>query len=964
MLTSIELSAHEKAVLTGLAACGKHGEGRTLIEVIDDVDLWSAPFRSLQPIAPTETFERVARLAPTVVCAVAAEIGFSFQGVGTVFWGAFDTALGIKTGPHDRQAVGARFLQIADKYGLSRPSESAFSQHFSIMSWPLANALLPVDLVAPVGRLLARGPAQALPAKGRAPDLDALRAWASAVEGARLTDWLRIEEPALRVLVALATDNRETALSTRSYERIASSIRSQPEAISAIRSAQARRAAPRSRGQAGADRGRLNLSVEAGNNGMYVTWTPLAPAIFDDARATARAAGWRPALWGAGPRLHPDAALSAGPLRVVLEAPPRQDQHAYPDAALVFGEASDAAVALASRTINWEGCIIFDPDSARTRAEQRLEPLVGDQGCAWLAVSPDFPSLEGLLEVGTVCGYRIMEADLGSESDRGVLIAAGLLDAKPRMRIARHPIDAMIASRGAISPFRPFLVMNGRTGMDAGGEVRTLSTGTYTVTLDGSEGADWIRIEPMQVNAAPAVEFECLERDMAFDALMAKRIQIRIESRIPLTNVCCRAELDVNGTCIASSSEVFASVPATVMGASKLLRPIYEETVRDCLLAAGRGVLTLSVGKSAAVRIELERPAASVEWNGTNPSLVDDLREHRLSSALASAPHQFADVASVVAPAHGASASGIIMAGNRVAHPLLVLASTSIGLGDLTARFGEDAGSRLLFDGGGGVAEIARARVAWGRGRCDTLLAVGARARVVAQFEGVMALALCGAEWRRREEAGATSASDPYIALWQTALACGLATVPDEATPSEVAVFADCFAKQLRLRDPDWPTSGVEPIEGAMDDALNAAFEEALAVLNGKGLLMSTDADDFDFGSPHENWSAASNHTINMVGRGDLVELMAPSEGARVLRLRSYAGTGLAELADGLSDWTRRFALPRGRLTRETAVNALQLWLSPGACGDADDAVRVSARDPFVARAIRYAALRLLPFLH
>jgi hypothetical protein len=651
-------------------------------------------------------------------------------------------------------------------------------------------------------------------------------------------------------------------------------------------------------------------------------------------------------------------------LRVVLEALPRQDQHAYPDAASVFGEASDAAVALASRTIDWSSCIIFDPDSARTKAEQRFEPLVGDQGCVWLAVSPDFPSLEGLLKLGTACGYRIMEADLGSEGDRGVLIAAGLLDAKPRMRIARHPIDAMIASRGTVSPSHPFLVMNGRSGMDARGEVRMLSTGAHTVTLEGSEGADRIRIEPTQVHAAAAVELECLERDMAFDALMAKRIHVRIESRIPLTNVCCRAELEVEGRCIASSSEVFASVPATIMGESKLLRPIYKDAVRDHLLTAGRGALTVSVGKSAVLRIELERPPALVEWNGTNPSLVGDAAEHRLSSALASAPHRFADVASVVAPANGASASGILISGNRVAHPLLVLTSPSISLGDLTAHFGQNAGSRLLFDGGSGVTEIARARVAWGRGRCDSLLAFGARARVVAQFERVLTLALCGADWHCREEAGATSASDPHIALWQTALTRGLVTVPDEATPSEVAVFADCFVKQLRLRDPDWPTPGAEPMEGAMDDALNAAFEEALAALHEKGSLLSTDADDFDFGSPHESWSAASNHAINIVGRGDLVELMAPSEGARALLLRSYAGADLAELADGLSDWTRRFALARGRLTRESAVNALQLWLSPGACGDADDAVRVSARDPFVARAIRYAALRLAPFLH
>jgi len=43
----------------------------------------------------------------------------------------------------------------------------------------------------------------------------------------------------------------------------------------------------------------------------------------------------------------------------------------------------------------------------------------------------------------------------------------------------------------------------------------------------------------------------------------------------------------------------------------------------------------------------------------------------------------------------------------------------------------------------------------------------------------------------------------------------------------------------------------------------------------------------------------------------------------------------------------------------EAAAGALQLWVSPAACDDVDAAVHILVNDPFVARATRYAALRL-----
>src|SRR5262249_8206246 len=149
---------------------------------------------------------------PLLICAIASEIGFRFEGVGTIFWARFDEVIGGSTTLVQRQCIAEGFCAEASRFGLSRPSQSPFIEHFSIIAWPIANALMPSDLVGPVMRLLARAPVGALPGPGRSTNFASLRAWASAAEGARLADWLRLEAPAARVLTALLTENRGNTL--------------------------------------------------------------------------------------------------------------------------------------------------------------------------------------------------------------------------------------------------------------------------------------------------------------------------------------------------------------------------------------------------------------------------------------------------------------------------------------------------------------------------------------------------------------------------------------------------------------------------------------------------------------------------------------------------------------------------------------------------------------------------------
>jgi hypothetical protein len=171
--------------------------------------------------------------------------------------------------------------------------------------------------------------------------------------------------------------------------------------------------------------------------------------------------------------------------------------------------------------------------------------------------------------------------------------------------------------------------------------------------------------------------------------------------------------------------------------------------------------------------------------------------------------------------------------------------------------------------------------------------------------------------------------------------------------------FASAFRRHALLFDPEWPHARTVPADAAMDDALNAGFSDAVAALHDQGRLLQVDEDDCDFGNVAEDWQSAATEAMRLVQRQPLVKLLAPSRGGIRLAERTYRDVDVAELAEDVAAWTKSWALPRGHLNSESAARALLLWVSPAACDEVDAAVRVLAADPFVARATRYAALRL-----
>jgi hypothetical protein len=81
----------------------------------------------------------------------AAESGYGY--VGGEYWQTFadETPRWDEVG--DRDWIGYQFKKFADEYGGLRPS-GAFARHFSIISWPIVHAVLPVYLQRNLAQLL------------------------------------------------------------------------------------------------------------------------------------------------------------------------------------------------------------------------------------------------------------------------------------------------------------------------------------------------------------------------------------------------------------------------------------------------------------------------------------------------------------------------------------------------------------------------------------------------------------------------------------------------------------------------------------------------------------------------------------------------------------------------------------------------------------------------------------------
>src|ERR1700733_14850983 len=124
MLGLGEVDALERQLRAAIVALNKKGLlNVTLIEAIDEAVLWVGSFEDLTPFVSGANLDNLLTRVPAVICAIAAEIGFRFEGVGTQYWAKLSDALGVPITMQQRGGRGDAFDVLAAKYKISRPSE-------------------------------------------------------------------------------------------------------------------------------------------------------------------------------------------------------------------------------------------------------------------------------------------------------------------------------------------------------------------------------------------------------------------------------------------------------------------------------------------------------------------------------------------------------------------------------------------------------------------------------------------------------------------------------------------------------------------------------------------------------------------------------------------------------------------------------------------------------------------------
>lgn len=80
---------------------------------------------------------------------VATEVGYQYQGNGKEFWPHLEKAFGLKISLayNDERAQIREWFEAAHKcFKIAKPLKTAWSEHRSIIAWPITNAILPLDI--------------------------------------------------------------------------------------------------------------------------------------------------------------------------------------------------------------------------------------------------------------------------------------------------------------------------------------------------------------------------------------------------------------------------------------------------------------------------------------------------------------------------------------------------------------------------------------------------------------------------------------------------------------------------------------------------------------------------------------------------------------------------------------------------------------------------------------------------
>lgn len=874
---------------------------------------------------------------PLPLLVVAAETGYAFSGLSEGYWPLLSARLGTDLETEDREGIAAAF-SLAH---LAAPDDTPYSRRYRLIAWPLSNAVAPRQIHVQIAQLL-REIALRVTLDDAPALAETIMAAARRRDSPRLVDWA--SNPQRSVAVA-------RVLLSRTWNNEAEGSALCPLLSARLRADMLR--SPETRAPIAEARTRMARRQEAAR--------PLILALSFGAK---------------GPTLH------LVDTRVVRSTP-EMVSSGFRTLELAISAAKAAARALA---VDPEADILFHArgDTADTQAIQWQS---GERGRmvdtdTWWLMTPDEPDDVGAKRLGDRWLVRLSPS---LEDHREILKAHGLY------------ATALAVTGGASVGFGNAFVLGAPVKVEATDGAAMVGTleiaGTrhdFALPEEGTliinptlPGTVTVQVENERLSLAfeavdaisPALTIGIEPTAPVPDDLRTGRLLVHLAAAIPLSGLTVRASFAVRGHRTVTSAMYVPTMPATLGPDSPLLAPF-----RDALASMGAmpGQARLSIDAGAdRMGIDLVAPDPLVRWEveGDMWRAFDAAEEdgHPLPTVTVAADQPLAlpvpttgmstaECARLLMPASLAPECGLIVAPRTLKGGLAVSEPTTL----------HQPHRRVEYDGAapGLIGEIE----AWLGWSCATpvhfvarSMAAGARAMA----ETATVRTLCGDEWLRRER-GSLSLSKFHYQLATIAIrldrigAGGLrqgATVTQDDTdalhPRIVKRFSVIANERGELRAPC-----DEDLAGALDDAVNAAWEEISEDRATRGL----EPLDPDIFNRPEDWDEVLVLALSEMQRPNLRSMIAPRALADASMRTLDAGMGLDDLATALA----RSLVDRGRLAGQArAIDeaeltlGLALWLDPERFARADwqYLAPLLLRDRMAARALRLVTLlrRALP---
>jgi hypothetical protein len=109
-LTWGDLSQIETHLRAAVLSLNKRNiSGVTMIEAVDEAAVWPQGLGDLDLKGAGIGLDSLIARVPLLICAIASEIGFAYEGVGTIFWAHFDAVIGIVANLVQRQNIAEIF---------------------------------------------------------------------------------------------------------------------------------------------------------------------------------------------------------------------------------------------------------------------------------------------------------------------------------------------------------------------------------------------------------------------------------------------------------------------------------------------------------------------------------------------------------------------------------------------------------------------------------------------------------------------------------------------------------------------------------------------------------------------------------------------------------------------------------------------------------------------------------------